>query len=360
MQRLKRVIIQLLIAGLALSLVPVLPASAAQITSRSLTLGTSAGNTPSTWTFHFTVPTNTALKSVRFQVCTSAALTCTVPTGWTNAGASLASTTNIGPGWSIDLATNSDSLGITNAGNTTSSGTPVNVVFNNVTNPNTTNTTFFVRISTYSNSTYSTLVDKGTVTASTSQQIFLTGIMPESLVFCTGLTFTTANDCSTISGSTVDFGLFSPTYAAAGNSMMAASTNAGFGYVITVLGTTLTSGANTITANTVAAASVHGSSQFGMNVVANTINVDVFSGGSMVPQSGFGAAISGPGANGTAASGYGTADSFQYNSGDPVANSNSLSSDTNTYTVSYLVNVPGNQPAGTYTTTLTYICTATY
>lgn len=30
------------------------------------------------------------------------------------------------------------------------------------------------------------------------------------------------------------------------------------------------------------------------------------------------------------------------------------------FTVSYIVNVPGSQPAGNYTTTLTYICTPTF
>ncbi|MFI5240577.1 MAG: hypothetical protein ACHQUB_02620 [Candidatus Saccharimonadia bacterium] len=345
MQRLKRVLSRLVIVALILSLIPALPVFAGQITARSLTISTSQGNTAATWSFAFTVPSTTVLKSVRFEVCTTAALTCTVPTGWVNTGSTLSSTTGIGAGWTIDLATNSDSLGITNASNSTSSSGATTVVFHTVTNPNTVNTSWYVRMTTYSTSTYSTQVDAGTVTASTTQQISLTGIMPESLVFCTGTTIT-GTDCSTITGSTVNFGLFSAISTASGSSVMAASTNAGSGYVITVNGNTLQSGANSITQMSSSTTSVIGTSQFGMNLKANTI-----------PS--VGAEVTGPGSSASTA-GYNTVNNFKYTTADTVANSGGAASDANTFTVSYIVNVPGNQAAGTYTTTLTYICTATF
>ena len=69
----------------------------------------------------------------------------------------------------------------------------------------------------------------------------------------------------------------------------------------------------------------------------------------------------------TVAKQYNTVDSFSFNSGATVANSENgnapgVGSPTNAqiFTVSYIVNVPGNQPAGTYSTTLTYICTPTF
>ena len=66
--------------------------------------------------------------------------------------------------------------------------------------------------------------------------------------------------------------------------------------------------------------------------------------------------------------GYGTVDNFAFQNGDVVANSgytaggpgSPVASDSQIYTASYIVNVPGSQAAGTYTTTLTYICTPTF
>jgi len=93
---------------------------------------------------------------------------------------------------------------------------------------------------------------------------------------------------------------------------MAASTNAGSGYVITVNGATLTSGGNTITAMNAATTSVPGTGQFGLNLKANS-----------TPSVGTEVA---PAANGTnyrgqAAAGYSTADTFKFTTGDTVANS---------------------------------------
>ncbi len=56
-----------------------------------------------------------------------------------------------------------------------------------------------------------------------------------------------------------------------------------------------------------------------------------------------------------------TADSFAFDdtTTNEVASSTGPSA-AQKYTVSYIVNVAGNQSPGTYTTTLTYICTPTY
>jgi hypothetical protein len=60
-------------------------------------------------------------------------------------------------------------------------------------------------------------------------------------------------------------------------------------------------------------------------------------------------------------SGYASVDHFRFVPGESVANSanGGTAGPTNAqiYTVSYIVNVAGNQPSGTYTATLTYICT---
>jgi hypothetical protein len=242
-------------------------------------------------------------------------------------------------------------------------------------NPSTANQTFFVRISTFAsaNATGSP-TDTGTVAASTTTQIQLSGTMPESLVFCTGLTIgTTAGvpDCTLAGTGVVPFNqLFSPTDTAIAESQMAASTNAGSGYAITVNGPTLTSGSNTITALGTPTASLKGVSQFGMNLMANTSSAAISFPGTVSPYISSDVVVPSNGTNfrGEPQTGYNTADTFTFNNNAVVADSGytaggpgpAVATDAQIFTASYIVNVPGSQAAGTYTTTLTYICTPTF
>ena len=243
-------------------------------------------------------------------------------------------------------------------------GTAIVTQLLGVTNPTTANQTFFVRISTF-NATNATgsPEDTGTVAASTATQIVLTGTMPESLVFCTGGTVGTTvgvPDCATATSGAISFNqLFSPTDTATATSQMAASTNAGAGYAITVNGPTLTSGSNTVVAMGAATAGVRGVSQFGLNLKANTTTTSTPAIGTEVAP-----AANGTNYKGQATTGYNTVDNFKFvAAGDTVAdsaNGGAGGTDAQIFTVSYIVNVPGSQPAGTYTTTLTYICTPTF
>jgi hypothetical protein len=241
--------------------------------------------------------------------------------------------------------------------------TPVSYQLQSITNPTTANQTFFVRIATRTTTNATgAATDAGTVTASTATQIILDGTMPESLVFCTGGTIgLTAGvpDCATATSGAVSFNqLFSPTDTATATSQMAASTNAGFGYAISVNGPTLTSGSNTISTMSTAAAGVRGISQFGLNLKANTTTTSNPAIGTEVAP-----AANGTNYRGQAASTYDAVDTFKFVSGNTVANSANGGpggSDAQIFTASYIVNVPGSQPAGTYTTTLTYICTPTF
>ena len=342
-------------------------AFAAQITNRSLTLvagATDGGSKPGgvvNHKFDFTVPGGSNVGSIKFEYCMTAAGSCTVPTGLVTTSATLGSESGA-TGFSMVNTTNGAPYLTRTAANP---GTNVVVSYqlNTITNPTTTNQTFFVRISTYATTDATGgSTDAGTVTASTATQIILSGTMPESLVFCTGGTVGTTlsvPDCATATSGVISFNqLFSPTDTASASSQMAASTNAGSGYVISVNGPTLTSGANTITAMPAAATGIRGTSQFGMNLRANTTTTST-------PAVGAEAA---PVANGTnykgqAVAGYNTIDSFKFVSGDVVANSangGAGGTDAQIYTASYIANVPGSQPAGTYTTTLTYICTPTF
>jgi hypothetical protein len=152
---------------------------------------------------------------------------------------------------------------------------------------------------------------------------------------------------------------------------MAASTNAGAGYAITVNGPTLMSGSNAITAMASTDHSKKGTGQFGMNVVlndgTNSAGTGGFPGPNMTtmptgyaPSANVAPVTDNINYNATAGAGYNTNGLFTFNNNATVANSNNIASNAQIYTASYITNVPGNQPAGSYSTTLTYICTATF
>lgn len=343
------------------SLLSVSQASAAQITNRSLTLvanGSNGGSAPgvaSNHSFTFTVPSS--ISSIEFEYCTTASVAaCVLPTGIVTTGATLGTTT----GWASGSTLNTTANGAPyiTKGSASGGAATMTVQLNGVVNPTTTNYTFFVRINAYTGAALGgTLADTGTVAASTAEPIVLTGTMPESLIFCTGATVTV--NCGSTTPGTVSFDqLFSPVDTATASSQMAASTNAGSGYAITVNGATLTSGSNTIAPMSTAALGVRGTGQFGMNLKLNTTLTSTVAVGAEIDPVSDGVDL-----KGQPATGYQTVDTFKFTSADVVANSASGGAgptNSQVYTVSYIVNVAGNQPSGTYTTTLTYICTATF
>ena len=352
------------ILSLVLTTLPSRKASAAQLTARSMTLqagATDGGSMPSGVVRHhfaFTIPTGGNVGSIKFEYCTIASGTCTTPTGLSTTSATLVNETGA-TGFTI-VNTTQGAPYLTRTAANISASTAVTYTLGAITNPSTTNYTFYVRISTHvSTDTTGGSVDTGTVAASTATQIVLTGTMPESLIFCTGGTITDnvggIPDCSTATSGAISFNqLFSPQDTAYATSQMAASTNAASGYSITVNGATLTSGSNTITAMAAAAVIAEGVGQFGLNLKDNAApNV----GAEVDP------VTNGTNFKGQAKAGYNTVDQFKFVTGETVAASDNTGAgptDAQTYTVSYIVNVPGSQPPGTYTSTLTYICTATF
>jgi hypothetical protein len=205
--------------------------SAAQITNRSLTLeaGTSdGGSKPGGIVKHliaFTLPGGSNVGSIQFQYCTLAAGTCTTPTGLSTATATL-SAQNGATGFTMVNTTNGSPY-ITRTAASVAANTAVSYQLSNVTNPTTTNQTFFVRITSFiSTDTTGAATDNGVVSASTATPIVLSGIMPESLVFCTGAVIGLTNsvpDCTTATSGAISFNqLFSPTDTAISTSQMAA------------------------------------------------------------------------------------------------------------------------------------------
>lgn len=380
-------------------LLPSAYAATGQITLRSLTLqanGLNGGSAPGalvTHLFGFTLPTAGDVGSIKFEYCTTAAdvgaAVCQPPLNMDATAATLTGGSGIA-GMTV-LSTTANSVILTHGASpiTLGANTAATFQLTGVKNPlakkadlvtDEPNYTYFVRITNYlSLDGTGTPIDKGTVTASTASPIILTGTMPESLVFCTGETIpfkldgggapTTIPDCANATAGTIKFDqLFDPTMTATSTSQMAASTNASNGYVITVNGTTLMSGGNIINAITAAGGDfpVTGSSQFGINLKLNdTTYIPHALGAEITPVS-----IDSVGSNlrGEAFTDYNTVNKFRYVSGDPVADSgytaagpgSRIASDGQIYTVSYIANVPGSQPAGDYSTTLTYICTPSY
>lgn len=405
------------LVALAAQAIPPHTASATQIPSpRSLTLiagtdGPDADSLPDGGSqpgghvkhkFSYTIPSANDLGSIKYQYCTTAAPVpngtgCIAPAGIDLSGASVESDAGTIAGFTTVVTSNEDDdTGSSTPINTitlekaspapVSAGGTVIVTLADVVNP-TSEMTFFVRISTYGTTDGTGgSIDAGTVAAATSYQINLSGTMPESLVFCAGASVSLTNtvpDCGTVANGDVAFDrLFSPTDTALATSQMAASTNAGQGYAITVNGPTLTSGSNTIAGMSTNDTSKHGVSQFGMNLVANdgsaytnAPNLSDMSAALEPNAADITVGSDGVNLNGRAYPGYDAGASlavpdphngtFKFNTGDVVADSGyntgtPIGSDSQIYTVSYIANVPGNQPAGSYTTTLTYICTPTF
>jgi len=323
------------------------PVFAAQITSRKLTLSTSAPSTSATYTFNFTVPTTgTAIKSLDILLCTTASGTCTGPSGTTTTATLASQPTNLGAasGWTGTFSTN-NRLQIANSGNATNPTGSQTLVFNTITNPTTANTTFYARITTYSDASWTTTIDSGTVAASTATQIVVSASVPETLTFCTGTSGITSSSCAGATGSSVSLGTLTTTSTGAGTSQIGITTNAGSGYSITINGTTLTSGSNTIAALTTPTASAQGSAQFGVNLRGNTTPT--------IGSDPAGAGSGAPTAN------YNTQNSFTFNNADQIASSGAADN-FRLFTVSYIANITPVTPPGTYSTTLTYICTATF
>lgn len=200
--------------------------SAAQLTSRSLTISTAVpGAATAGYNFAFTVPTATTVQGVKFEACTTAIGSCTPPTGLDfDAGAALGSTSGFtGTAMALDGTGANDCIAGTSvlcinraSGSDTNGAKTAN--FTSITNPTTTNSTFFVRITTYSDDDYQTgdILDDGTVASAVTQTLTISARIQEVLNFCVGntavddATSSPGASCSNISGTTVDLGILDP------------------------------------------------------------------------------------------------------------------------------------------------------
>lgn len=287
----------------------------------------------------------TPVGSLAFEFCANDPVpeaACTAPTGLDLSGVSLSSQTGE-TGFSIHPNSTVSTLVL---GRPAVAPTTADIRYelSGVINP-TTLGTYFIRLYTFSSVDGTGLpIETGGIALSTSEALSVSAEVPPYLRFCAGVTIISF-DCSTATSFFIDFGEFSTDNEKTATSQFVVATNAASGYTVTLAGTTLTSGNNTIPGTGGPAVSATGTSQFGLNLRSNS-------------GLGIGANPTGPGtANPTA--NYNIPNRYSFQPGDTlvtVGNSN----DNRKFTASFIANISNGQAAGIYATTISYICLANF
>lgn len=151
-----------------------------------------------------------------------------------------------------------------------------------------------------------------------------------------------------VNTSVSDFGALTATQARTATATFSVINYTTYGYVVQIFGSTPSNSGHSIPAMSMPDASVVGTEQFGINLVANTSPVS-FGSNPDNGQFGFG----------SVASNYANANQFYYQDGDIIAQATKDSGLTN-YTISYLINVASLTPGGTYSAAQTLVVTGTY
>ena len=365
-----------LAAVVASLLVPMSANAAGQITSRSVLVSSSAGAaTTVQYKATFTLATSAqTFAALKVEICDSPLSTSTCVNTGNSSGATFTPATTAtltgGTGtWALGTHSGNSAL-ITNSGSLVQTGTPtITATINGVTNPTAPNVSYYVRLSTYTNTGATTPAypgtDFGAVALSTTNAINIAANVQESLTFCTGTSGGGSSNCSTMSGTSVNIGtgadnVLSSSNGTGGTSLMYITTNAGSGYVITYVPTSsasgnFASGANTITSaanQTLAACTTAGASCFGINAAANTVT--------STPAGAIGSAPTG-GVAPTVATGYNTGDTFKFlGAGDTLATEGTGGTSQTAITVSYVAQAGTTTKPGAYSTSMNYIATGTF
>jgi hypothetical protein len=300
--------------------------------------------------FNFTHATYDPVGSIEFKACVSPIPDdpCTVFTGLSFANATLVDQTGQ-TGYHISFKSVNRIVLTRDSGVPEPvDGTPATYTFDNIHNPTRLDRSFGVRMSTHTSMDATDplpYINLGSVIGNATPGQEIITQVPPILTFCLGGQVDL--DCNLVAGGNyTDMGDLSPTRPLYAQSEMAAGTNAPGGFAITVNGTTMQAGTNTIKRMDVPAPSRPGTQQFGLNLRANTdpqIGADFYS----------------PWPSTLVPSDYNTPNQYKFKNGDLVATSTDVALSSH-YTVSYIVNAPDDLKAGIYTTTLTYICSGRF
>ncbi len=160
-----------------------------------------------------------------------------------------------------------------------------------------------------------------------------------------------------ITGGTADLGTISTGTTGTGSSTFYVRTYINGGYVVETMSNPPTNGTKTLTGMAVAAASTAGTEQFGINLVTNTTPVAQGAAPAVQPNgSPFGTY-----ANGIAATGYDTTNTYKYVVGDIIARSGTGRAwgQTN-FTISYIANAGPITTGGLFSMNHDIVCIPTY
>ncbi len=224
------------------------------------------------------------------------------------------------------------------------------VTFSTIKNPIGNNQHFYLRLTTYLTTTYTSEADFGGFALMTAQDLTINASVQEQLAFCVGATV--AAGCGSVTGGAISLTagggtcpIMTTANACTNTSQMAASTNANSGYTITYNGTTFTAPVNTIPAiGSTPASSTPGTEQFGL---AGTTKSGSASGTFNTTGTSYDYATNG--------------NKYAYVTGSPQTVAGATVSTIETvYTVTYLSNVNSLTEAGLYTATINYVCTGLF
>lgn len=338
----------IILQALLLMAVPVLISGnigAVPLNQRRISVSSPVAGATVAHTISFGIATAGILGSIQLQYCDNdpfIGTPCTAPPGLDLLAGTLSSQTGE-IGFTIDPSSTSNNILLTRVPVAALAG-PVQYVLNNVINPSTPNNSTYVRISTYATTDGSgPTTDQGGAVFSTAGSFGTAAFVPPFMVFCVAVTINT--NCTSLSGDSVDFGTLSAAQVHAVTTQSSIATNDPTGYVLYSLGTTLTSGNNTIPAMAIPNPSIAGLGQFGINL-RNNNNPNL------------GQDITGAG-TGAAMPNYNTPDLFMFSPGAAIAQS-TLPTDYNVYTTTYIANMATGQAPGIYVTTITYMAVAQF
>jgi hypothetical protein len=319
-----------------------------KVSSRSVELSNSSASAISNYLVSFILNnTTTPLATIEIQFCSNSAngsfttAPCYIPTGMDTTSAVLNS--QIGNnGFVLDNSTN-DVLVLNRNAEVPNNETNY-YQFVGMTNPSY-NGEYFARVRTFSTTdTSGPDIEYGGFAMAITPSLTINTVVPPYISFCLAVTIPNLS-CSVTIGDSLDLGDFQTYSSNYGSYQFLIATNSPTGYSVSVYGTTLTSGNYTIPALSTPSPPQYGVSQFGINLVANTQpNVGADPVGGTTSQ---------PTAN------YGLSNQFTFNNGDVIALDTQIGVYTR-FTNSVMVNISKSQPAGVYSTTLTYIAVANF
>lgn len=327
-----------------------------------------SGATNVTYRFFWTTSVTTDIKQIGIKVCTTGGAytdACTVPAGFSPGSPTLSSDNIAGSGrTTTDPNSSGERFRVVVGTPATQNSQQMQLTFTGVTNPSGTNTSFFVRVRTFSD-TGSAEIDSGVAAAATlnTTSIGMSATVDANFTFAiaavnSGGTVNSESTTVTTTATTIPFGTQTPSTPSVGAHDVTITTNAGNGYRVT------------------ASHSATAQSGFPPLISGSTNNIDTFTGTNASP-----AVWSEPGGStantNTGFFGYttedaslctGTANRFT-DTGNEWAGSTTTGEEvvcstagvsSQTTRLGWQLEVNSIQPAGTYTGTVILIATPTY